>query len=61
MRIDLIFVLNVIVLQCRQKRNDIVGSCVTKKRDKTCPMKFCPKCLLNRFDLMFLRFVSLCY
>ncbi|VVB09181.1 unnamed protein product [Arabis nemorensis] len=35
--------------QCRQKRSDIVGSCVTKKRDKTCPMKFCPKCLLNRY------------
>lgn len=41
------------VLQCRQKRMDIVGSCVTKKRDKACPIKFCPKCLLNRFDLMF--------
>ncbi|ESQ47181.1 hypothetical protein EUTSA_v10028126mg, partial [Eutrema salsugineum] len=35
--------------QCRQRRMDLVGSCVTKKRDKTCPMKFCPKCLLNRY------------
>ncbi|CAN8232994.1 unnamed protein product [Cochlearia groenlandica] len=35
--------------QCRQKRIDIVGACVTKKRDKTCPIKYCTKCLLNRY------------
>ncbi|KAG7543805.1 Zinc-finger domain of monoamine-oxidase A repressor R1 [Arabidopsis thaliana x Arabidopsis arenosa] len=35
--------------QCRQKRTDLVGSCVTKKKDKTCPIKLCTKCILNRY------------
>ncbi|XP_010450882.1 PREDICTED: uncharacterized protein LOC104732970 [Camelina sativa] len=35
--------------QCRQKRTDLVGSCVTKKKDRTCPIKLCTKCILNRY------------
>ncbi|ESQ43624.1 hypothetical protein EUTSA_v10015379mg, partial [Eutrema salsugineum] len=35
--------------QCRQKRTDVVGSCVAKKRSTTCLLKFCPMCLINRY------------
>ncbi|EOA16270.1 hypothetical protein CARUB_v10004415mg [Capsella rubella] len=35
--------------QCRQKRTDLVGSCVTKKKDKSCPIKLCTKCIVNRY------------
>ncbi|XP_010445621.1 PREDICTED: uncharacterized protein LOC104728324 [Camelina sativa] len=36
-------------VMCRQKRTDLVGSCVTKKKDRTCPIKLCTKCILNRY------------
>ncbi|CAN6868937.1 unnamed protein product [Brassica oleracea] len=35
--------------QCRQRRSDAVGTCVTKEGTKTCGLKFCPKCLLSRY------------
>ncbi|KAJ4875774.1 Zinc-finger domain of monoamine-oxidase A repressor R1 protein [Raphanus sativus] len=35
--------------QCRQKRSDAVGTCVTKVGTKTCVLKFCPTCLLSRY------------
>ncbi|KAF8104998.1 hypothetical protein N665_0164s0014 [Sinapis alba] len=35
--------------QCRQKRSDAVGNCVTKMGTKTCVLKYCPKCLLSRY------------
>ncbi|KAL1223034.1 hypothetical protein V5N11_024521 [Cardamine amara subsp. amara] len=35
--------------QCRQKRTDLFGSCVTQKKHGTCPLKFCTKCLKNRY------------
>ncbi|CAN7066363.1 unnamed protein product [Brassica rapa subsp. trilocularis] len=35
--------------QCRHRRSDAVGTCVTKEGTKTCGLKFCPKCLLSRY------------
>ncbi|XP_024037214.1 uncharacterized protein LOC18039540 isoform X3 [Citrus clementina] len=35
--------------QCRQKTMDFVAACKIMKKDKYCPIKFCHKCLLNRY------------
>ncbi|XP_021887955.1 uncharacterized protein LOC110807212 isoform X2 [Carica papaya] len=35
--------------QCRQKTIDFSASCKNQKQDKQCPIKFCHKCLLNRY------------
>ncbi|CAN8270934.1 unnamed protein product [Cochlearia groenlandica] len=36
--------------QCRQKCTNLAGSCITKKKgDRTCPIKYCPRCLLLRY------------
>ncbi|KAL0546405.1 hypothetical protein IC582_016313 [Cucumis melo] len=35
--------------QCRQKTMDFAASCMNMKGDKLCTIKFCHKCLLNRY------------
>ncbi|XP_063948900.1 uncharacterized protein LOC108221034 isoform X2 [Daucus carota subsp. sativus] len=35
--------------QCRQKTRSFTAACKNKKKDKTCTMLFCHKCLLNRY------------
>ncbi|XP_038874928.1 uncharacterized protein LOC120067431 isoform X2 [Benincasa hispida] len=35
--------------QCRQKTMDFAASCMNMKGDKPCTIKFCHKCLLNRY------------
>ncbi|GFY86808.1 zinc-finger domain of monoamine-oxidase A repressor R1 protein [Actinidia rufa] len=35
--------------QCRQKTMDFVAACKNQKKDKPCPIKFCRKCLMNRY------------
>ncbi|KAK4279816.1 hypothetical protein QN277_011532 [Acacia crassicarpa] len=35
--------------QCRQKTRDFAASCKNLKGDKPCTIKFCHKCLLNRY------------
>ncbi|XP_052205183.1 uncharacterized protein LOC127810008 [Diospyros lotus] len=35
--------------QCRQKITNIFGSCKNHKKDRPCTMKFCRKCLFNRY------------
>ncbi|KAE9590275.1 putative transcription factor C2H2 family [Lupinus albus] len=35
--------------QCRQKTTDFAASCKNLKNGKTCPIKFCQKCLFNRY------------
>ncbi|XP_021763526.1 uncharacterized protein LOC110728178 isoform X2 [Chenopodium quinoa] len=35
--------------QCRQKTMDFTAGCKNMKGDKQCPVKFCHKCLLNRY------------
>ncbi|PIA60796.1 hypothetical protein AQUCO_00300368v1 [Aquilegia coerulea] len=35
--------------QCRQKTMDFVVPCKTQREDKPCALKFCHKCLLNRY------------
>ncbi|XP_010265236.1 PREDICTED: uncharacterized protein LOC104603026 [Nelumbo nucifera] len=35
--------------QCRQKTMDFVASCKNQRDDKPCTIKFCHKCLLNRY------------
>ncbi|XP_010263034.1 PREDICTED: uncharacterized protein LOC104601411 isoform X2 [Nelumbo nucifera] len=35
--------------QCRQKTMDFVASCKNKRENKPCTIKFCHKCLLNRY------------
>ncbi|XP_022155055.1 uncharacterized protein LOC111022193 isoform X2 [Momordica charantia] len=35
--------------QCRQKTMDFAASCMNKKGEKLCTIKFCHKCLLNRY------------
>ncbi|CAK9324956.1 unnamed protein product [Citrullus colocynthis] len=35
--------------QCRQKTMDFAASCMNKKGDKLCTIKFCHKCLINRY------------
>ncbi|KAI0496658.1 hypothetical protein KFK09_022980 [Dendrobium nobile] len=35
--------------QCRQKTMDFSASCKAMKREKPCTIKFCHKCLLNRY------------
>ncbi|KAE8649280.1 uncharacterized protein LOC101206502 isoform X2 [Cucumis sativus] len=35
--------------QCRQKTMDFAASCMNMKEDKLCTIKFCHKCLLNRY------------
>ncbi|KAJ7975716.1 Zinc-finger domain of monoamine-oxidase A repressor R1 protein [Quillaja saponaria] len=35
--------------QCRQKTMDFVASCKNQKLDKPCTIKFCHKCLMNRY------------
>ncbi|GLT34021.1 hypothetical protein SLA2020_085670 [Shorea laevis] len=35
--------------QCRQKTRDFSASCKNLKRDKQCTIKYCHKCLLNRY------------
>ncbi|XP_047320916.1 uncharacterized protein LOC124924980 [Impatiens glandulifera] len=35
--------------QCRQKTMDIVASCKNEEKEKQCNVKYCHKCLLNRY------------
>lgn len=35
--------------QCRQKTRDFVAGCKNLKKDKLCTIKFCHKCLMNRY------------
>lgn len=35
--------------QCRQKTRDFVASCKNLKKDNVCTIRFCHKCLLNRY------------
>ncbi|KAK8639227.1 hypothetical protein V6N13_137618 [Hibiscus sabdariffa] len=35
--------------QCRQKRMNFLASCKNVKKDKQCTIKYCQKCLLNRY------------
>lgn len=35
--------------QCRQRTTDFGAPCRQIRKDKPCPIKFCYKCLLNRF------------
>ncbi|WOK97715.1 hypothetical protein Cni_G06423 [Canna indica] len=35
--------------QCRQKTTDFSAPCTQIRRNKPCPIKFCRKCLLNRY------------
>ncbi|XP_020251945.1 uncharacterized protein LOC109829199 isoform X2 [Asparagus officinalis] len=35
--------------QCRQKMRDFAASCKRLKKDKLCTLRFCRKCLLNRY------------
>ncbi|XVF71665.1 hypothetical protein PTKIN_Ptkin12aG0057900 [Pterospermum kingtungense] len=35
--------------QCRQKTMDFMAPCKNLKRDKQCTLKYCHKCLLNRY------------
>ncbi|TKY46536.1 Cell division cycle-associated 7 protein [Spatholobus suberectus] len=35
--------------QCRQKTRDFAAACKNLKKGKPCPIKFCHKCLLNRY------------
>ncbi|KAF5181603.1 Cell division cycle-associated 7-like protein [Thalictrum thalictroides] len=35
--------------QCRQKTMDFVAECKGQKKNKPCTLKFCHKCLLNRY------------
>ncbi|KAJ6697809.1 hypothetical protein OIU79_011379 [Salix purpurea] len=35
--------------QCRQKTLDFAAVCTTQKGNKLCTLKFCHKCLLNRY------------
>ncbi|CAK9153081.1 unnamed protein product [Ilex paraguariensis] len=35
--------------QCRQKTMDFVAVCKNQKKNKPCTIKFCHKCLLNRY------------
>ncbi|XP_059642758.1 uncharacterized protein LOC132284649 [Cornus florida] len=35
--------------QCRQKTMDFSAGCRNQKKKKSCPIKFCHKCLLNRY------------
>ncbi|KAG6607095.1 Cell division cycle-associated 7-like protein, partial [Cucurbita argyrosperma subsp. sororia] len=35
--------------QCRQKTMDLAASCMNMKGDKLCTIKFCHKCLINRY------------
>ncbi|XP_019442790.1 PREDICTED: uncharacterized protein LOC109347408 isoform X1 [Lupinus angustifolius] len=35
--------------QCRQKTTDLVASCKNVKNEKPCTIKFCQKCLFNRY------------
>ncbi|XP_039161327.1 cell division cycle-associated 7-like protein [Eucalyptus grandis] len=35
--------------QCRQKTLDFTAACRNMKGDKQCTIKFCHKCLLNRY------------
>ncbi|XP_022998039.1 uncharacterized protein LOC111492807 isoform X1 [Cucurbita maxima] len=35
--------------QCRQKTMDLAASCTNMKGDKLCTIKFCHKCLINRY------------
>ncbi|KAK8532239.1 hypothetical protein V6N13_131575 [Hibiscus sabdariffa] len=35
--------------QCRQKRMSFLASCKNVKKDKQCTIKYCQKCLLNRY------------
>ncbi|ESW23630.1 hypothetical protein PHAVU_004G063500 [Phaseolus vulgaris] len=35
--------------QCRQKTMDFAASCKNSKNGKPCPIKFCQKCLMNRY------------
>ncbi|KAL0725151.1 hypothetical protein Bca4012_039750 [Brassica carinata] len=35
--------------QCHQKRSDAVGTCVTKRPNTTCTVKYCRSCLWNRY------------
>ncbi|KAJ7971202.1 Zinc-finger domain of monoamine-oxidase A repressor R1 protein [Quillaja saponaria] len=37
------------ITDCRQKTTDFVASCKSRKRDKPCTIKYCRKCLLNRY------------
>ncbi|OIT21514.1 PREDICTED: uncharacterized protein LOC109218827 [Nicotiana attenuata] len=35
--------------QCRQKTMDYMAACKNMRNDKPCPIRFCHKCLLNRY------------
>ncbi|XP_019452996.1 PREDICTED: uncharacterized protein LOC109354749 isoform X1 [Lupinus angustifolius] len=35
--------------QCRQKTTDFAASCKNERKGKPCPIKFCQKCLFNRY------------
>ncbi|XP_039021853.1 uncharacterized protein LOC120154085 [Hibiscus syriacus] len=35
--------------QCRQKRINLLAPCKNVKKDKQCTIKYCQKCLLNRY------------
>ncbi|XP_057973454.1 uncharacterized protein LOC131160792 isoform X2 [Malania oleifera] len=35
--------------QCRQKTRDFMASCKNRENEKICPIKFCHKCLQNRY------------
>ncbi|OAY57054.1 uncharacterized protein LOC110609948 isoform X2 [Manihot esculenta] len=35
--------------QCRQKTRDFAAGCKNQKGNKQCPIKYCHKCLLNRY------------
>ncbi|PIA63552.1 hypothetical protein AQUCO_00201117v1 [Aquilegia coerulea] len=35
--------------QCRQKTRDLVAACKSKRDEKSCTIKFCHKCLKNRY------------
>ncbi|XP_019453000.1 PREDICTED: uncharacterized protein LOC109354749 isoform X5 [Lupinus angustifolius] len=36
--------------QCRQKTTDFAASCKNERKGKPCPIKFCQKCLFNRYE-----------
>jgi hypothetical protein len=36
-------------LQCRQKTTDFAAACKQVKKKGTCTIKYCKKCLLNRY------------
>ncbi|KAI5684261.1 hypothetical protein M9H77_05489 [Catharanthus roseus] len=35
--------------QCRQKTKDLAAECKNIKKNKPCPIRYCHKCLLNRY------------